>query len=227
MLLKYNTGLNTHRIYQDTTMLFSNVKTELCTIMTKHGSDKGNHVHHNYTTLYHELFSTLRDKPIRLFELGIGTNNIFIPSNMGANGKPGASLYAWQEYFSQAIICAADIDRDILFNTPRIHTFFCDQTDKSSIELLWMQPELQESFDIIIEDGLHEFDANVKFFENSIHKLKDNGYFIIEDILVKNLGLYYTKIREWRIKYPQRTFTIVTYEQPSNNNSDNCVIVVH
>ena len=37
-------------------------------------------------------------------------------------------------------------------------------------------------FDIIIEDGLHTFEANKCFFENSIHKVKRGGIYIIEDI---------------------------------------------
>lgn len=208
-------------------MLFTNTKTELCHIMTKYGSDKGNHTHHNYTTLYHDLFSGMRDSEIRLFELGIGTNNIMIPSNMGINGKPGASLYAWSEYFPKAKIYGADIDKDILFQTPNIETYYCNQTDPSSIKTLWAQNSLQENFDIIIEDGLHEFHANVTFFENSIHKLKLGGYYIIEDVIINDLQRYYQKIREWMLKYPYFKFNIVTSLPPSNNNSDNCVIVIH
>lgn len=208
-------------------MLFSNTKTELCQIMTRSGSDKGNHIHHNYTTLYDELFHNKRQQSLRIFELGIGTNNTSIPSNMGANGIPGASLRGWAQYFPYSQIYGADIDRNILFTEDRIQTYFCDQLDASSIELMWMQPSLSEPFDIIIEDGLHEFHANVVFFENSIHKLKNGGYYIIEDILISNLSMYYSKISEWKIKYPHLTFTIVTHQPPSNNNADNCVIVIH
>ena len=77
--------------------------TELCKIMGKSGSDKGNinlsNTAHNYTILYDYLFSHLKDKEIRLFELGLGTNNPNLPSSMGINGVPGASLYGWKEYF--------------------------------------------------------------------------------------------------------------------------------
>ena len=67
--------------------------------MRKYGSDKGsiniNNSHHNYTTFYYSIFKSLCDKTLRVFELGLGTNNIDIPSNMGTNGKHGASLYGW------------------------------------------------------------------------------------------------------------------------------------
>jgi len=112
-------------------------------------------------------------QPLRIFELGIGTNNVNLPSNMGANGRPGASLYGWREFFPNSKIYGADIDRDILFQTDQIHTFYCDQTNEHSITSMWSnEPELSENFDFIIEDGLHEFHANVCFFEKSIHKLK-------------------------------------------------------
>ena len=35
----------------------------------------------NYTTFYYSIFKELRDKKLRIFELGLGTNNINIPSN--------------------------------------------------------------------------------------------------------------------------------------------------
>ena len=70
--------------------------TPLCEIMGRHGSDKGSgdilNSWHNYTTLYHSLFKEIRRKPLRVFELGLGTNNVTLASNMGADGKPGASL---------------------------------------------------------------------------------------------------------------------------------------
>ena len=71
------------------------MKTELCEIMTKYGSDKGTGPH-NYTILYYELFKNIRYESLNIFELGLGTNNIDTPSNMGKNGKPGASLRGWK-----------------------------------------------------------------------------------------------------------------------------------
>ena len=76
--------------------------TPLCEIMGRYGSDKGNW--HNYTTFYHSIFKDLREKKLRIFELGLGTNNVNLPSNMGSCGKPGASLYGWSEYFPHDVI---------------------------------------------------------------------------------------------------------------------------
>ena len=167
-------------------------RTELCFIMSKYGSDKGNH--HNYSTLYHYLFDNIKTEKLNVFEVGLGTNNTSVPSNMGPNGSPGASLRGWKEYFVNSNVYGADVDSGILFEEDRILTFFVDQTKKETIDELWDSPKLSPiDFDIIIDDGLHEFHANRKFFENSIQKLKKGGIFIIEDIS----EVYLTEFNDW------------------------------
>lgn len=157
------------------------ILTPLCDIMYKYGSDKGKGWH-NYTTFYHSLFKSVRMQPLRIFELGLGTNNVNLPSNMGANGKPGASVYGWREYFPNAQIYGGDIDRTILFEAPRIQTRYCDQTNAATIAAMWADLG-SEQFDIIIEDGLHEYEANMCFLRNSWDRVKPGGVYIIEDLL--------------------------------------------
>ena len=204
--------------------------TPLCEIMGRNRSDKG-HINitacwHNYTTCYYKLFESLYDKKLRVFELGLGTNNINVPSNMGRDGRPGASLYGWEEFFPNSEIFGADIDSGILFNTPRIKTYYCDQRNPAIIMKMWDTPDLRENFDIIIEDGLHEFEANVCFFENSIHKLKPNGYFIIEDIKQPQENLFLNKIIEWEKQYKKCDFKLLKIPS-SCNNFDNNLLIVH
>jgi hypothetical protein len=203
--------------------------TPLCEIMGRNKSDKGHenisNSWHNYTTFYYSIFKHISNKNLRIFELGLGTNNINKVSNMGVNGRPGASLYGWQEFFPKSCIFGADIDNDILFNTDKIKTFYCDQTNPEIIKKMWDKPVLQENFDIIIDDGLHVFDANVCFFENSIHKLKLNGYFIIEDIINNNEGLFLEKIKVWEAQYRDCSFSLLKI--PSEKNKfDNTLLVV-
>jgi trans-aconitate methyltransferase len=201
--------------------------TVLCEIMGRHKSDKG-HVNileswHNYTTFYYSLFKEWREKPLRLFELGIGTTNESMISNMGSGGRPGASLYGWHEFFPHAKIIGADIDTNILFETDSIQTFYCDQTNPDTIKTVW---EKLDPVDIIIEDGMHTFHANVCFFEYSIHKLKTNGYYIIEDILREEESLFLEKIKEWERKYTDCIFTFIHI--PSTvNHFDNTLLVVN
>ena len=199
------------------------VSTPLCEIMTRKGTDKA--TWHNYTKFYHSIFKDIKDKSLRIFELGIGSNNVNLASNMDDDGKAGASLYGWEEYFPNSKVYGADIDSDILFNTDRIKTFFCDQTNPHIIKYMWKNDELKEGFDIIIDDGLHTFNANVCFFENSIHKLSENGYYIIEDIHYSEIKLFNSKINEWRKKYLDLSFTLLEIEH-LNNNIDNNLLVI-
>jgi hypothetical protein len=101
--------------------------TPLCEIMGRNKSDKGSvnitESWHNYTTFYYSIFKPMRDEKLRIFELGLGTNNVNFQYNMGVNGRPGASLYGWQEFFPNSYIFGADFDNNILFNTDKIKTF--------------------------------------------------------------------------------------------------------
>jgi hypothetical protein len=160
--------------------------TPLCDIMTKCRSDKGSY--HNYTTIYYDYFNVISNNNLNVFELGLGTNYTDIPSSMGPNGRPGASLYGWKEFFHNSNIYGADIDKRILFNDDRIKTYFCDQTNEQSINNLWNNTDLINlEFDIILDDGLHEFNANLTFFENSFFKLKKGGKYIIEDLFPETI----------------------------------------
>jgi hypothetical protein len=203
--------------------------TPLCEIMGRNRSDKGNinitQSWHNYTTFYYSLFHNICNEHLRIFELGLGTNNLNVPSNMGVNGRPGASLYGWREFFPNSDIFGADIDKDILFVHDRIHTFYCDQTNQQIIENMWKEPILQENFDIMIDDGLHSFYANVCFFENSIHKLKPNGYYIIEDITQTDKPFFLYQIEIWETQYTNCIFTFM--EIPHHNTCDNQLLIIY
>lgn len=154
--------------------------TKMCRVMTKWGSDKGRQ--HKYTPLYSTLLKEHFDQCLRIFELGLGSNNPDVPSNMGVFGVPGASLRGWRQLFPRAWVYGADIDRRILFQEDRIKTFYCNQLDQSSIRELWTHSDLQNGFDIIIEDGLHSFEANTSFLEESLDHLRPGGIYITEDI---------------------------------------------
>lgn len=210
---------------------FWSTPTVLCEIMGRHGSDKSSTLHqkHNYTQYYHQLFHHRRDEPLKIFELGLGTNNPHLPSSMGGNGVPGGSLRGWSEYFPNACVCGADIDRDILFQEPpRIRTFFCDQTKPLEVARMWHEhPELSQStFDLILEDGLHDFSANVCFFTNSFYKVSPGGYYIIEDVATPELERWREKLDEWRRVFPDFLFSLLTL--PNQVNSyDNSLVVAY
>jgi SAM-dependent methyltransferase len=211
--------------------------TELCVIMGEMGSDKGaknlSRSRHNYTQHYHALFGGRRHEPLRVFELGLGTNDPALPSSMGVHGVPGASVRGWARYFPNASIFGADIDRNILFETERIKTFYCDQTDTGAIAAMWDHSALREAdFDIIVEDGLHLPHANLCFFFASIHKLRPGGHFVIEDVHRSNMAAVSGPIRTWAQEQAERGEGVYHVEEvcrPSAQGTcveDNNLIVV-
>jgi hypothetical protein len=162
-----------------------NVRGEMCGIFKGYNSDKS--AWHNYTTLYAPIFKALgyHDRPINLFELGLGSINPDIESNMGHLGNPCASMRSFKDFFPKASIYGADIDRDILIEEERIKTFYCDQTDPVVIKAMWNLVGNVE-FDVIIDDGLHKNHANECFFTHSYHKLKKGGLYVVEDISIQD-----------------------------------------
>ena len=150
---------------------------QLKDLFNTHGSDKSSL--HNY----HFLYGIILKNPSEItaiLEIGLGTNNVDVPSNMGAQGKPGASLRAWRSFCSNASIFGADIDRRVLFQEQRIQTFFIDQTNEST----WndLDKQLPDRFDLIIDDGLHAIDANIQTLIFGLRHIKPRGWIVIEDI---------------------------------------------
>jgi hypothetical protein len=188
--------------------------------MTKYGSDKGSY--HNYTTIYYEYFNNISNNNLNIFEIGLGTNYTDVASSMGPNGKPGASLYGWKEFFPNSNIYGADIDKRILFNDDRIKTYFCDQTNIQSINNLWNNDDLLNlEFDVILDDGLHEFNANLTFFENSFFKLKKGGKYIIEDLFPETVKEFENIKEQLIIKHNILSFEVlnlVRNHYPIDNN---------
>jgi len=180
--------------------------TLLGDLADKYGTDKGfnklndrifyNNWHpHNYTDFYSKIFDHNRQHIKNILECGIGSNNPNVPSNMGTDYKPGGSLKMWKEYFFNAEIYGADIDKDILFTEERIKTFYVDQLNADSIKKMWEKID-KKDFDLIIDDGLHNFEAGTIFFDNSIEYLSKNGIFIIEDVdpsYLHKLTLYFER----------------------------------
>ena len=219
--LKYKIKFLGH--YEETKFSYitnSNSNSKLTELMNYYGSDKGGkNNHHNYADFYSEIFFHRRNEIKSFLEIGLGTNNVNLPSNMGSEGKPLASLRAWRDYFVNANIYGADIDKNILKDEERIKTFYVDQTNPETISALFKQIGL-DKFDVILEDGLHEFNANICFFENAIDYLDDNGVYIIEDIYYKDKIKFINYFKN--LKY---NFSIIDlYHQ--KNIANNCVIVV-
>jgi hypothetical protein len=158
---------------------------ELGAHFNKYGSDKA--YYHDYHRVYGPLLAANRNKPLRLLEVGLGSNNTNIASNMGPDRRPGASLRAFRDFLPNALVFGADIDRHSLFREERIETVFVDQTKPETFaELL----RFGNDYDIVIDGGLHSPDANLATMSFALRALKPGGIFIIEDIPARSVPIW-------------------------------------
>jgi hypothetical protein len=178
-----NVTKNKTNIYsiQEFSLLFDGINVEkydeLKIKLDKYGSDKA--MAHNYHLIYACILNDT-ESITSLMEVGMGTNNTDLASNMGAKGKPGASLRVFRDFLPNAIIYGADIDKAILFEEERIKTFFIDQTRPETFEHL--NSSISVQFDLIIDDGLHSPNANISTLNYALPNLKAGGWCVIEDI---------------------------------------------
>lgn len=162
------------------------IEEELIKNLEYRGSDK---VAHNYHLIYSCLFSDL-NLDYKILEIGLGTNNPKLISSMGVDGMPGASVKAFRDTFSKALVYGADIDKEILFKEERIKTYYVNQNDLKTFDNITSQ--VKDEFDLIIDDGLHYQLSNLNTLIFALSNLRNNGYFVIEDI-----GIW--TIETWKI----------------------------
>jgi hypothetical protein len=184
-----------------------NLSWPLQVIAQQYGTDKGgqniNQLNlHAYTDFYFVLLNTKRFDHLRILECGIGSNNPDIPSNMGIGGKPGASLRMWKAFFPNAEILGCDIDKNTLFFEDRISTFIADQLDCHQFKLNLENIALD--YDLIIDDGLHSFEAITSMLTAAFDFLKNSGIYVVEDLdiqLVEQLSNYVNTSEKFQHHY--------------------------
>lgn len=118
--------------------------------------------------LYDELFSTKREKPITLLEIGI---------------QNGGSLEIWAKYFSNAEnIVGCDINQkcsELTYEDERVIIHVGDVTLSETRDRV---AELCSEFDIIIDDGSHRSGDIIKTFASYFPLLSLGGLYIVEDL---------------------------------------------
>ncbi len=177
----------------------------------------------NYSDYYSEIFHQNKDNIKNVLELGIGSidqNNLYNMKMLGENYKPGASLRVWKDYFKNAEIFGADIDKKTLFSESRITTSYVDQSDPKSISEMFNKFEVKE-YDIIIDDGCHRFDETIIFFNIAINKLSNKGIYIIEDIVPsqRKKFLKFFESQNLQVK-------LINFYRPKKNILSNCLITI-
>ena len=155
--------------------------SELGDLFNFYGTDK----HRNrYTPVYQTLFSSKKNERITLLEIGIGTLISGVHSSMLGYAlphyKPGGSLRAWRDFFPFGEIYGIDTQPDTQFkDEERITTYLGDSTNPNLPRELFQD---NDKFDIIIDDGSHWDQNQLKTLKNFYPYVKKGGFYIIEGI---------------------------------------------
>lgn len=226
ILYAYPRGLEQHPLIE----LYSAAnpgtdKTELCRLMTLHGSDKASG--HGYTNLYHRMLSPFRQERFTLFELGIGTTSASFRASMGESGVPGASLRAWRDYFPNAQIRGADIDRGVLFQDSRITTYEVDATSAASTRrMLTKAVDEGERIMIAVDDGPHLLSASLIFLMSIYPYLEKGGFHFIEDIFDHPEAILgYSELFDVVLSRLEMEWAAIVRVPHHSNAHDNCIAV--
>ncbi len=152
-----------------------------------YGSDK--HRVHGYEAVYAHLLAGCAQSQGALLEIGLGTCHLDTPSNMGREGRPGASVRAFRDLLPGFRVYGADVDQRILFEEERIRTFAVDQTRPESLQELRRQ--IAEPLDLVIDDGLHAPHSNLNTLLFALEALKPGGWLVIEDVTAPMLAVWH------------------------------------
>lgn len=163
---------------------------DLDDLLNLHASDKQSQ--NGYGPIYHALFKHLRDQPINLLEIGIGTLLPNVYCSMYGHDlpgyKPGASLRAWRDYFVEGTIYGIDVQPDTMIKDERnIVTALVDSRDADSVNTFMRDGRSYglvspSNFDIIVDDGSHIAAEQLATLTNLWPYLAQNGLYVIEDV---------------------------------------------
>jgi len=114
---------------------------------------------HGFMPIYEKYFAGRRYQPMRLLEIGV---------------DKGDSMKMWCEYFPDGHITG--VDKHLIYESDD-----CELIE-GDITLQDTQDKLIHSYDIIIDDGSHIAEEQLKAFSDLWYRLKPGGYYVIEDL---------------------------------------------
>lgn len=149
--------------------------------LDREGSDKGTW----YGGLYDVLLQPYRQSIRCVIEIGIGTLIPDAPSSMVGWAadwyRPGGSLRAWRDFLPYAEIHGVDVAPDTQFTDDRIHTYLCDSSDSEQVTAV-LRFIANRTPELIIDDGLHTLDAQLRTLRNFLPILRNAGLYVVEDV---------------------------------------------
>jgi len=141
---------------------------DLTTLAKVYQTDKWGR--HSYTPIYEQWFASLRYKPVRLLEIGVGGYKRPLVG--------GDSLRMWKRYFEKGIITGIDLYDKSALSEHRINIVKGDQCDATFLQEV---TSVHGPFDIIIDDGSHIQSHIIASFEALFPLMPAGGIYVIED----------------------------------------------
>ncbi|TPX17931.1 uncharacterized protein E0L32_011994 [Thyridium curvatum] len=150
-------------------------------VALQHGTDKV--TTHQYWFMYEKYLEPLREKKLKMLEIGLGCN-------MGYG--PGKSYYTWLEFFPNVDLYYIEYDAACAEKwkdkTSGATIFTGDQADRT-----FLRRFVQESggdFDVIIDDGGHSMDQQRNSLEELWGIVKPGALYFVEDLQTSYMGSY-------------------------------------
>jgi hypothetical protein len=120
----------------------------------------------HYFEVYHRHFARFVGRPVKVIEIGVYS---------------GGSLQMWKEYFGpQCTVYGIDIqDECKVYESDNIKILIGDQADRG----FWKTVREQVSgFDIVIDDGGHNYEQQLVTLEETLPYLSPGGVYLCEDL---------------------------------------------
>ncbi len=120
---------------------------------------------------YEDKFKIYRDQQINILEIGV---------------RNGSSLILWEKYFKYANIIGVDNFSDIEIDLNQLQLIDgysrikLIKGDAYSDELI---STIKDDLDIVIDDGPHDLNSQIKCIKKYSKKLNPDGILVIEDII--------------------------------------------
>lgn len=148
------------------------------------GTDKD--TTHSYVEIYEKLLEPILDKDGSLLEIGI---------------QYGGSVLLWNELLKNFKIFGIDTENKIHLSIQDYisnykQKIFLEFRDAYSAETAqYIKSIYPRGFDVIIDDGPHTKESQLKFIQLYLELLKDNGMLIIEDVQdINNVNFFIDNI---------------------------------
>ena len=164
--------------------------------------------HHHYKTDKYNPHTYIQDFYDKEFSKYLNKENFSI-LEIGVLG--GGSLNLWRDFFKNGEIVgidvfirvSSDVVKSYIHEGIKLHTVDSyNEEDKFEFNAIQSRKDFfniydKTKFDIIIDDGHHDGESQVKTFNNFKHLIKKGGLYVIEDI--KSDYPHYQTIKEANI----------------------------